>query len=75
MWAERKDARTVFHSLSPFLQRGEGGVRGSCLDPNLGGDLIRYCGGIFAHAAMMGLLAGTGLRQVAVRPMRIEAGL
>ncbi|HMA70559.1 MAG TPA: hypothetical protein VKP67_03570, partial [Xanthobacteraceae bacterium] len=34
-----------------------------------------YCGGIFTHAATSGLLAGTGLRQVAVRSLGMTAAL
>src|SRR6266566_9555677 len=32
-----------------------------------------YCGGIFTHAATRGLLAGTGLRQVADRSVGMTA--
>jgi hypothetical protein len=34
-----------------------------------------YCGGIFMHIATTGLLAGTGLRQVAERSVGMTAGL
>jgi hypothetical protein len=35
----------------------------------------RYGGGIFTHAATTGLLAGTGLRQVADRSLGMTAAL
>src|SRR5690242_4136481 len=34
-----------------------------------------YCGGMFTHAATSGLLAGTGLRQVAERSVAMIAAL
>jgi hypothetical protein len=34
-----------------------------------------YCGGIFMHIATTGLLAGTGLRQVAERSVGMTAAL
>jgi hypothetical protein len=34
-----------------------------------------YCGGTFTHAATSGLLAGTGLRQVADRSVGMTAAL
>jgi hypothetical protein len=37
--------------------------------------IMRYCGGIFTQAATSGLLAGTGLRQVAARSLGMMAAL
>ena len=46
------------------------------LRPSLIGRSAAYCGGgIFTHAATSGLLAGTGLRQVAARSLGMTAAL
>src|SRR5262249_49593369 len=45
------------------------------LPPPLFGRSAAYCGGIFTHAATSGLLAGTGLRQGAVRSLGMTAAV
>ena len=43
--------------------------------PPVSRESTSYCGGIFMHIATTGLLAGTGLRQVAERSVGMTAGL